>query len=113
MENNFNGKSQCKKCGKNIFSGCRCEDNILKLNGTKIAEELQGYGFPITEETINHPNHYNKGIEVIDYIESHSFNFNLGNAIKYISRCNHKGKRKEDIKKAIWYLERELNKGDD
>jgi hypothetical protein len=53
-------------------------------------------------ENVNHPSHYNAGkIEVIDYIEDHNFNFNLGNAIKYISRCEHKGKKVEDLRKAV------------
>lgn len=63
-------------------------------------------------EKVNHPSHYNKGIEVIDYIESHNMNFNLGNAIKYISRCEHKDNKKVDIEKAIWYLQREIGRGE-
>lgn len=63
------------------------------------------------EEMVNHPEHYNKGkFEVIDVIEDWNLNFNLGNAVKYIARCEHKGKKEEDLKKAIWYLERELQK---
>ena len=62
-------------------------------------------------DNINHPQHYNDGkIEVIDYIEDKNFNFNLGNAIKYISRAGKKGDKIEDLKKAIWYLEREIKK---
>lgn len=64
----------------------------------------------IHKETVNSPEHYNKGkIEVIDFIEDQKLDFALGNAIKYICRANHKGNRKEDIKKAVWYLERKLN----
>ena len=64
----------------------------------------------VKNNVINHPSHYNQGIECIDYIESHDFNFNLGNAIKYISRCEYKGNKIKDIGKAIWYLKRELEK---
>lgn len=61
-----------------------------------------------TIERVNHPKHYQgNGIEVIDVIESFSLNFNLGNSIKYILRADKKGSRSEDLKKAIWYLERE------
>ena len=64
---------------------------------------------PIPTDKVNHPGHYNVGtIEVITVIEDWKLNFNLGNAIKYIGRCEHKNNKKEDIKKAIWYLEREL-----
>ena len=63
----------------------------------------------IPTDKVNHPGHYNVGtIEVIEVIEDWKLNFNLGNAIKYIGRCEHKNNKKEDIKKAIWYLEREL-----
>ena len=62
-------------------------------------------------EAVNHPDHYNDGkIEVIDFIEDKNLGFCLGNAVKYISRAGKKDKSKEaeDIKKAIWYLNRYL-----
>ena len=58
-----------------------------------------------------HPDHYNahpSGVECIDVAQW--FGFNLGNAIKYIWRCEHKGKKKEDINKAIEYLKLELKR---
>lgn len=58
---------------------------------------------------VNHPKHYNQGkIEVIEFIEDQGLGYHLGNAIKYISRCDYKGKKKQDLEKAIWYLKREL-----
>lgn len=60
----------------------------------------------------NHPAHYNSGrIEVIDFIEDQKLNFNTGNAVKYIARAGKKdtSKHAEDIQKAIWYLQRELD----
>ena len=61
------------------------------------------------KENVNHPKHYTvKGIEPIEYIESHDFNFNLGNVIKYVSRADYKGSEIEDLKKAKWYLEKEI-----
>ena len=65
------------------------------------------------EEKVDHPSHYNAGrIEVIDFIEDQNLNFNLGNAVKYISRAGKKDPKKfrEDLEKAIWYLNRELAK---
>ena len=62
---------------------------------------------------VNKPSHYNSGkIEVIDFIEDQNLNFNLGNAVKYISRAGKKdpAKFREDLEKAIWYLNRELKK---
>ena len=62
-------------------------------------------------DSVNHPNHYNDGkIEVIDYIEDQKLGFCLGNAIKYISRAGKKDKAKEieDLRKAIWYINRRI-----
>jgi hypothetical protein len=59
---------------------------------------------------VNHPAHYNVGkIEVIDAIEDWQLGFHLGNAVKYIARAQHKENEEEDIKKAIWYLNRYLS----
>jgi hypothetical protein len=71
--------------------------------------------FTINEdkEVVNHPDHYNSGkIETIDAIEDWGFGqgFNLGNAIKYISRANHKKNCVEDLKKASWYINREIER---
>jgi hypothetical protein len=60
-------------------------------------------------DTVNHPPHYKVGgIEVIDFIEAKGFNYRLGNVVKYISRADHKGDRLENLKKAQWYLNREI-----
>lgn len=62
-----------------------------------------------TPSAVDHPSHYCAGkIEVIDFIEDQEFAFNLGNAVKYICRAEHKGKSLEDLEKAHWYLSREL-----
>ena len=64
-----------------------------------------------TDCLVNHPPHYTDGnIEVIDYIEDKRFGYHLGNAIKYISRAGKKGDKVQDLKKAIWYIEREILK---
>lgn len=58
---------------------------------------------------INHPSHYNAGkIEVIDFILDQSLGFCLGNAVKYIARCSHKGNKRQDLEKAVWYLQQEI-----
>lgn len=71
------------------------------------------------QDVVNKPKHYTYGdIEVIDYIEQVTKNykpelaFAIGNAIKYISRANHKN-GKEDLDKARWYLERAFEKWED
>lgn len=63
------------------------------------------------KDTVNHPNHYNMGgIEVIDFIESWNLCFSLGNAIKYIARAPYKNDELEDLKKARWYINREIER---
>ena len=62
-------------------------------------------------DPVNHPAHYKTGgIETIDFIEAKELNYNLGNAVKYISRAEHKGNKQQDLEKAVWYLNRELAK---
>jgi hypothetical protein len=60
-------------------------------------------------DPVNSPSHYRwlpNGIEVIDITET--LNFTMGNAVKYILRADHKGKPIEDLRKAAWYIEREI-----
>lgn len=62
-------------------------------------------------EKINHPKHYNSlpsKIECIDVVEH--FNFNTGNAIKYLWRHGLKGEALEDLEKALWYVKREIER---
>ena len=63
-------------------------------------------------DPVNHPEHYTKGrqYETIAVLEDWGLDrdYYLGNALKYISRAGRKGGFKEDIEKAIWYLERRL-----
>lgn len=61
-------------------------------------------------KNVSHPSHYNQGIEAIDIIESWDLNFSLGNAIKYILRSPYKGNQIEDLEKARWYIDREINR---
>lgn len=62
-------------------------------------------------DLINHPPHYRaaNGLESIDVIEAFALNFHLGNTIKYILRGGRKTEWPlEDLKKARWYLDREI-----
>lgn len=63
--------------------------------------------------TINHPAHYggaDNPYEAIKIIEAYDMNFCLGNAIKYIIRADHKGSALEDLQKARWYIDREIQR---
>ena len=55
------------------------------------------------------PNYYRRGnIQVWDFIRDQGLNFHLGNAIKYICRAGYKDDRITDLRKAIHYLQNEL-----
>ena len=61
-------------------------------------------------DAVNHPAHYKVGgIETIDFIEAKKLGYNLGNVVKYITRADHKDNKMEDLRKAQWYLTREIN----
>ena len=63
-------------------------------------------------DEVNHPAHYTayEGFEIIDLTEQ--MNFNRGNAVKYIARAGLKSYDTEvtDLKKALWYIHREINR---
>lgn len=61
-------------------------------------------------DMINHPKHYNRGIEAIVVIEAWELDYCLGNVVKYICRSGIKDPAKEieDLKKAAWYLNRRI-----
>ncbi len=64
---------------------------------------------PDKPATVHHPHHYNAhpiGVECIDIVEH--MGFNLGNAIKYLWRADEKGAPIENLKKAVWYINREI-----
>lgn len=73
--------------------------NIIKNNDAPI------------KNMVDHPSHYQtkNGLEVIDVIESFDLGFNLGNVVKYVLRCGKKDLDIQELEKAKWYLEREIN----
>jgi hypothetical protein len=71
----------------------------------------RGCASHLKKETVNSPEHYqsDKGMEAIDVIEAFNLNFNLGNVVKYVLRAGKKdGQGKDDLMKALWYLERQV-----
>lgn len=63
-------------------------------------------------DSVNHPKHYTahpSGVECIEVAEH--YGFNIGNAIKYLWRAGIKSESPiEDLKKAAWYVNREIEK---
>lgn len=120
-----------------IVNRVYAEEILLKTVWKAEVENQGGYKFTLTDnddfmrvnvpftrkvdmqeeqDVVNKPKHYTYGdIEVIDYIEQVTKDykpelaFAIGNAIKYISRANHKN-GKEDLDKARWYLNRAFEK---
>lgn len=116
---------ECKKCWSAEID-FELEKKILKRHMEKCASAIESRvkasmedpkplpecghieaELPINE--VSHPNHYNQGrYETIDVIEDWELGFNLGNALKYISRCEYKNNKKQDLEKALWYIQREI-----
>ena len=85
-----------------------------------VVEKDNSFTFNVLDESatlvmrndpVNHPKHYTNhpsGIECIQITEH--MGFNLGNAIKYLWRADLKADAVEDMKKAVWYIQREIDK---
>ena len=66
----------------------------------------------VKHEAVDHLSHYNRhpsGVEAIDVMEV-GFTFNVSSAIGYLWRAAHKGSYIEDLKKAQWHLNREVDR---
>lgn len=88
----------------------KIEMEIYRL--TRLGDDLRILMNTYPVDTVNHPPHYQgKTYEVIDIIDDFDLSFCLGNAIKYILRAGKKNDRKEDLQKAIWYIQREIENG--
>lgn len=107
-------------------------ESKLQVQTNSVYMRLEKEGFPnwtlnaqgelmfqivtVSKEAVNHPSHYggeDNPYEAIKVIEALDFGFNLGNCFKYIARAGKKGapqKHLEDLKKAAWYLNREIQK---
>ena len=94
-----------KTLGKNI-------EEIIHVRPQQ--EELNKQIINGVQDLVNHPQHYTGDIECIDVIKQQfgldgMIKFCLGNAMKYIFRCEHKGTTKMDLQKAVWYLNKAID----
>jgi hypothetical protein len=75
-------------------------------------EMIEGLVSEASNDAVNHPSHYTQGkIECIDYIIDKKLGYLLGNAVKYITRCELKngGKNRiEDLQKAVFYINKQI-----
>jgi hypothetical protein len=98
----------------------RARDFWEKTNSLRASTETAGETYAKSmraiinapdDDPVDHPAHYTShpsGTECIEIVEH--MNFNLGNAIKYIWRSGEKGDTVNDLKKARWYVDRELQR---
>ena len=114
-----------------IENGLSVEDTVKKTGASKayvysLRYEVKKRGkikflpvapAPVQEEKtdkpdmVNSPAHYRVGgIEVIDFIEIKKLSYHLGNVVKYVCRSEHKGEQLQDLLKAQWYLNRQIEK---
>jgi Protein of unknwon function (DUF3310) len=130
----------CAKCGGPVLGGAHVADHYPNCpemfrspppyctttsGGVELCGKCAGRGLAehhpdcqFYEDLVNHPKHYTahpSGIECITVVEHMSFN--IGNAIKYLWRQGLKQdpggsepKRIEDLKKAAWYVNREIER---
>lgn len=89
---------------------------LTRLNGFTTQEIDEVVNSSVNEiNSVDHPDHYGgdqNPYEAIKVIEAWQLGFNLGNTIKYVCRAGKKNPTKvlEDLKKAQWYLEREISR---
>jgi Protein of unknwon function (DUF3310) len=100
---------KCSQCGYvNESATAMCSLVGCPLGGGPFARECPART-PV--DLVNHPPHYqSNGMEAIEVIEAFGLGFNLGNAVKYVLRSGRKGDTKEDLAKAAWYLQREIER---
>lgn len=102
-------------CGQ-VATIAHCGECDYLLEGADIwywtEEMIEGLASEASNDSVNHPSHYTQGkIECIDYIIDKRFSYCLGNAIKYITRCELKngGKNRiEDLRKAVFYINKQI-----
>lgn len=107
----FPGEAEDCLVQKSIKEGIRLQKDKLEARAKLEAEAALEAKAALELDLVNHPPHYSShpsGIECIQVTEH--FNFNMGNAIKYIWRADEKGNALQDLEKAKWYIEREIKK---
>ena len=83
----------------------------MNPHAEELFDQLREAGLDVISnvDDVQQPSHYRgKTLEVIHIIEDFKLNFNLGNVLKYVLRAGKKEDRVKDLKKALWYLNREI-----
>jgi len=94
--------------GKTVYERNFGETTRRQISSSPEEKKIRDY-LNRDVDMVNHPPHYNKGIETTTYIDSWEMCFSQGNVVKYVTRYNlkhdTKEKQLEDLKKARWYLD--------
>jgi succinate dehydrogenase/fumarate reductase flavoprotein subunit len=104
-------KEQSAPKGKLLYRLTGTQAMLAQKMGVPVEDyaKLHGEVVGVQPDPVNHPAHYTAGgIETIDFIEAKRLGYNLGNVVKYITRSGLKGNQLEDLRKAQWYLSREI-----
>jgi hypothetical protein len=104
-------KEQSAPKGKLLYRLTGTQAVLAQKMGVPVEDyaKLHGEVVGVAPDPVNHPAHYTAGgIETIDFIEAKKLNYNIGNVVKYLTRADHKGNKLEDLRKAQWYLSREI-----
>ena len=99
---------RCNKCG-NVYNNMEAVQMCFRCstcrNNLSEEKEVVNKNFKSKPKKQVNGSHYEQAIEPIEYIEANELGFHEANVIKYVSRHSKKN-GKEDIEKAIWYLNR-------
>jgi len=100
---------QMKKALDVVEKPKRVMINLARREDGAIIDLNKGGEVISPPDVVNHPPHYKVGgVETIEFIEAKNLNYHLGNAVKYISRAFYKGNPLQDLKKARFYIDREI-----
>ena len=102
---------ECLGCGAEVMSVFNVDEHEQPDQAADAVRTVPVRAVP--DDPVNHPAHYTMGgIEVIDAIEAWGLDriYNLACVVKYVARCDHKEDRLRDMKKARWYLNREIER---
>lgn len=89
-----------------VANGTSASDELKHITPEQFESWFEGR---VATDKVNHPPHYTSHPSGVECIEiSQHYNFCIGNVIKYLWRADQKGSPIEDLKKARWYLDREI-----
>lgn len=89
-------------------SPCSCDYETFGAHSSACESHKVPY-IPVKSDMVDHPPHYNQGgLEAADIIEAFKLPYHLGTVAKYVLRCQYKGEMLEDLRKAAWHLNRQI-----